>query len=115
MLDVFEQRTRPAGDDNRWFVRCELLLNRCLAGLNVIGIHDADAADTQRAAQRFQIDFCGGIALDIIPGRRIVLMPVMELSRMITVEFDALYATPARPVIPECINVESPITATELR
>ena len=32
---------------------------------------------------------------------------------MITVEFVALYAMFTRPVIPECMNVESPITATE--
>ena len=31
---------------------------------------------------------------------------------MITVEFVWLYAIFARPVIPECMNVESPITAT---
>ena len=39
-------------------------------------------------------------------------MPVMELSRMMTVEFVWLYAIFARPVMPECMNVESPITAT---
>ena len=42
------------------------------------------------------------------------VMPVMELSRMITVEFDWLYAMLARPVMPECMNVESPMTATVL-
>ena len=40
------------------------------------------------------------------------VMPVMELSRMITVEVDSLYAMLMSPVTPECINVESPMTAT---
>ena len=40
------------------------------------------------------------------------VMPVMELSRMMTVELDWLYAMFARPVMPECIKVLSPITAT---
>ena len=42
------------------------------------------------------------------------VIPVIELSRIITVELLWLYAILASPVIPECINVESPITATVL-
>ena len=50
-----------------------------------------------------------GCKLDeTVPGRP----PVMELSRIMTVESDWLYATLASPVMPECIKVESPITET---
>ena len=41
-------------------------------------------------------------------------MPVMELSRMMTVELLMLYAMSARLVIPEWMKVESPMTATVL-
>ena len=42
------------------------------------------------------------------------VMPVIELSRMMTVALDSLYAMFTRPVMPECIKVESPMTATVL-
>ena len=37
-----------------------------------------------------------------------------EFNKMMTVELLWLYAMFARPVIPECMKVESPITATVL-
>ena len=37
---------------------------------------------------------------------------MIELSRIITVLLPLLYTMSTRPVIPECINVESPITDT---
>ena len=40
------------------------------------------------------------------------VMPVMELSRMMTVLMPLLYTTSIRPVIPEWMKVESPMTLT---
>ena len=37
----------------------------------------------------------------------------IELSKIITVFIPLLYTMSTRPVMPECIKVESPITATE--
>ena len=39
-------------------------------------------------------------------------MPVIELSNIITVLIPLLYTISIKPVIPEWINVESPITET---
>ena len=42
-------------------------------------------------------------------------MPVMELSKIMTVEVPLLYTISIKPVTPECKKVESPSTATDCR
>lgn len=42
-------------------------------------------------------------------------MPVVELSSTTTVEVPLLYTISIRPVMPEWMNVESPMTASDRR
>ena len=41
------------------------------------------------------------------------VIPVVRLSEMITVMFDLSFTASSNPVIPEWVNVESPITAID--
>ena len=41
------------------------------------------------------------------------VIPVVRLSEIITVIFDLSLTASSSPVIPECVNVESPMTAIE--
>ena len=74
VLDIFEQRARAAGDDDRRLARGQLLLDGLVARGKIIRVDDAHAADADRVTQRFQIDLRAGVALEVEAGRRVLLV-----------------------------------------
>ena len=74
VLDVFEQGTRTAGDNNRRFICGKFLFDRFVAGSKIIRINDLHTPDANGMAQGFQIDFRARISLEIEAGRRILLV-----------------------------------------
>lgn len=93
MLDVLEEGAGPAGDDDGGLVCCQLLLHRLVALRQVIGVHYPDPFDADAAAQALQVDLGAG-PLEVEAGGGVLLdvrsWPVIELSRMMTVELDSL-------------------------
>ena len=74
VLDVFEQGTRTAGDNNRRFICGKFLFDRFVAGSKIIRINDLHTPDANGMAQGFLIDFRARISLEIEAGRRILLV-----------------------------------------
>ena len=74
MTDILEQGTGTAGDDHGRLVSCKLFFDGLIGCFEIIGIHNAHAPNPHGTAERFQINFGGRIALDVVPGRRVLLM-----------------------------------------
>ena len=74
LLHGFQKDARTAGDDDGWLLGGELLLQHLIARGEIVRIDDGDAADTDRVAQRLQIDLAGGIAVDVHTRGRVLLV-----------------------------------------
>ena len=75
MLDVLQQSARSTRNDNGRFFDREFFFDCNVALGKIVRVDDADAIDAHRPTKRFEIDFAGGIALDVIARRGVLLMP----------------------------------------